>query len=828
MRLTAVLRLISLCLLCIASVLHAQPAPSASSGMANPLGLTQQEQDWVAAHPVVPVLVVNTHIPLTFINQEGKQSGYAVALLNSIGRQSGLRFTWHPFNNLVEMREQLKKDPTSLIAAADASATGPDAGLIYTRPIQVTDWVLVTRKNFPAINSLAGMNGKKVAVFTGSYYLPDLRRRFPQVEFVEQDFSLETALALFIHNLDGAIVPQTAASFVLKSYLEDRFRIAITVPVPPLRLAMASGEQNRALLSIIDKALERVPPQEMEEHLSGWQMRYALERFEVWGHYRTGIMSAIVLISLAAMLLVFYFWRNRLLKRTLATQRALQNELQASQAQLQKASESKSQFLAQMSHEIRTPMNALIGLLELENAGRSSPEQRRNNIAVAYESSKSLLMLVGDILDMAKIESGTFTVRSVPLSLSEMINSVSTLFRYSAEEKQLSLHASVEVQDDRILFDPVMLKQIVSNLVSNAIKFTARGEVEIIIYQAKKQPGKKGDYVLEVCDSGVGMSEEQQKAIFEPFVQLDAARRAHHGSGLGLSICRQLADLLHGSLEVESTPGEGTTFIFRFSAPIAPPEQDRSQPGASLSASHSRKILVVDDHPANRLLLVQQLEFAGHTSVAAENGAQALRLWEAEQPLFDIVITDCNMPDFSGFELVRQLREKERLAGSKPQPMFGLTAMAEQQVRDRAIQAGMTDCLFKPVELATLLSRIDESAENVGEHPPRALLSLNKLAGSQPAAFQALVNTIIEQNRLDIAALNSALTGGDFIRVKDSAHRLAGSARLADAAGLSEICGKIEAAAQARDGEAINALIADCERLVKQLENTLRQVAILP
>lgn len=826
MRLTTALRLMSICLICLTVLLQAQPAFSAPLSLADPLALSPQERDWVAAHPVVPVLVVNTHIPLTFINQEGEQSGYAVALLNSIGRQTGLRFTWHPFNNLVEMREQIKKAPGSLIAAADASATGPDAGLIYTRPIQVTDWVLVTRKKFPVVTTLADMRGKKVAVFTGSYYLPELRRQFPQVEFVEQDFSLETALALFVHNLDGAIVPQTAASFVLKSYLEDRFRIAMTVPIPPLRLAMASGEQNRPLLSIIDKALERLPPHEMEEQLNGWQMRYALERFEVWGHYRTGIMSAIVIVILAAMLLVFYFWRNRLLRRTLATQQALQNELRASQAQLQKASESKSQFLAQMSHEIRTPMNALIGLLELENAGRSTPEQRRNNIAVAYESSKSLLMLVGDILDMAKIESGTFTVRSVPLSLREMINSVSTLFRYSAEEKHLALSASVEVQDDRILFDPVMLKQIVSNLVSNAIKFTAQGEVEIIIYQAKKQAAETGDYVLEVCDTGVGMSQEQQNAIFEPFVQLDAAQREHHGSGLGLSICRQLAALLHGSLEVESSPGEGTTFIFRFSAPVAPPPQVNTS--KEVGQRGSRKILVVDDHPANRLLLVQQLEFAGHRSVAAENGVQALRLWEKENPPFDVVITDCNMPDLSGFELVRQLREKEKLMAREPQPMFGLTAMAEQHVRDRAILAGMTDCLFKPVELETLLARIDSPTEHAAEPASRPLLSLSRLAESQPEAFRALVDTVIEQNQLDMAALKNGITGGDFGLIKSSAHRLAGSARLADAPELSAVCGQIEAAAEAQDGVGVHTLATDCERRVKELENALRHVAILP
>ncbi|MBN1084188.1 hypothetical protein JNO12_02910 [Erwinia aphidicola] len=156
-------------------------------------------------------------------------------------------------------------------------------------------------------------------------------------------------------------------------------------------------------------------------------------------------------------------------------QQNLRRRLQIAKSRVDKISESKSMFLSQMSHEIRTPMNALIGLLELENQGRSSPQQRKNNIAVAYESARSLLMLLGDILDMAKIESGTFKVRSIPLSLTETLNSISTLFRYSADEKDITLVTRVEVRDDRILFDPVMLKQIISNLLSNAIKFTAEG-----------------------------------------------------------------------------------------------------------------------------------------------------------------------------------------------------------------------------------------------------------------------------------------------------------------------------------------------------------------
>lgn len=788
--------------------------------------LTIEEADWVALHPELSVFVVHTHIPLTYINDDGEESGYASALLKKMAAQNGITLRWHAFSNVIEMRNELKKSPDALIAVADASAH-EDPDVIFSRPYQISNWVLVTRKSFPQVKSLSAMNGKKVAVFTGTYYLPALRKQFPEVQFVEEDFSLETALSLVTHRIDGAIVPQTSASFVLKSYLEDRFRIATILPLPPLRLAMATSVANRPLLSIIDKMLRELPPRTLDAQLNGWQMRYALERFEAWGRYRTTLTVAAAIVLVIVLMLAFYYWRNRFLKRNLETQQKLQNELKATKRQVEKASASKSVFLSQMSHEIRTPLNALIGLLELENMGKSSPEQRRNNIAVAYESSKSLLMLVGDILDMAKIESGTFLVRQVPVSLGEILNNVSTLFRYSAEDKGLTLLTQLDVQTDRIICDPLMLTQIASNLLSNAIKFTPQGEVEMIIYQTRSLRGTHAEYVLEVCDSGPGLTPEQQTAIFEPFVQVDSGQTSQTGTGLGLSICRQLAGLLNGALEVDSTPGEGTTFIFRFSAPpdIVTPAGTQ-QPGI-IPATTARKILLVDDHAPNRMLLAQQLEYAGHHSVAAENGAQALRLWLEEDPPFDTVITDCNMPGMSGFELVRQLREQEKLAGRDPQPMFGLTAMAEQKVKSLAAQAGMTDCLFKPVELARLLACIEgaESAQSPSSQlDSGVILSLDKLEKLQPEMFNTLILAVIKQNEQDMSALQEAIEAEDFAAIRRAAHSLVGGAHLIEAAGLAQACQTVEIAAEETNLPRIKTLAATCVTQIMQLDTQLKQV----
>ncbi|GAB3414917.1 transporter substrate-binding domain-containing protein [Erwinia aphidicola] len=785
--------------------------------------LSPEQRAWVQQHPVVPVLITNTHEPMTFINDKGEESGFTISLLKRIGQQSGITFRWQNFDNLAAMRAHLRQHPESLIALADASAGGGD-GVIYSRPYLISSWVLVTRKESAAVQSLADMNGRTVAVYPGSYYLPALRAQFPQVKFVEENFSLETVFSLWTRSLDGAVLPQTAAGFFLKSYLADRFKMAMILPIPPLKMAMATTEQNRTLLTIIDSALIDISPQAMDAQLSGWQLRFTLERLDVWGRYQNIIVSSIAALIVIGLMLGFFFWRNRLLKSNLAVQQNLRRRLQIAKSRVDKISESKSMFLSQMSHEIRTPMNALIGLLELENQGRSSPQQRKNNIAVAYESARSLLMLLGDILDMAKIESGTFKVRSIPLSLTETLNSISTLFRYSADEKDITLVTRVEVRDDRILFDPVMLKQIISNLLSNAIKFTAEGEVEVVIYQAAKAPDEHAHFVLEVCDTGVGLSAEQQQAIFEPFVQVESSRAAHHGTGLGLSICRQLADLLGGTLEVESTPDEGTTFIFRFSAPVwQGPLVDKSVSLPQV-APVARNILIVDDHPPNRLLLSQQLAFAGHRSLAVEDGQAALHAWQQAQPPFDLVITDCNMPVMNGFELVRALRQLETERGLAPQPMFGLTAMAEQEVMAQAKQAGMTDCLFKPVELGSLLARINGlQANEEGGVDPNIVLTLDKLAQSQPEIFNQLIGSVLAQNQRDGERLTSALAQQNMPQLKQVAHSLLGGARTINALALADASRQLELAVDAGQYQRLSALVAECRVQIDTLKDELQR-----
>lgn len=473
----------------------------------------------------------------------------------------------------------------------------------------------------------------------------------------------------------------------------------------------------------------------------------------------------------------------------------LMMELEQAKERAVEANESKSVFLASMSHEIRTPISALIGLIELLRKHKVSPEQQEQNLKVAHQTAQSLLSLVGDILDLSKIEGGAMVASPQPSHLPQLIESAYHLFENNAAKKQLDYKMAVDVEHPMVLIDALLLNQIVSNLLSNAVKFTERGWILIHLRElSTPQAENTYAYELEVSDSGVGLTASEQRTIFDPFVQAGGAARSAGGTGLGLSICTRLAQLLNGALSVHSQKGAGSRFVFRFEAAACHAYPSSSSAEPRVNSNHRLKVLVVDDNAPNRMLLCQQLEYLGHQAVACTNGDEALRLWIPASPRFDLTITDCNMPDMDGYELAQELRELEYENAYAQHPIFGLTANAQQEIVERCLAAGMTRCLFKPMGVDTLQEVLGPLASDAERKKlaAQADSELERIRLLKPQAYTPLIMQLLQSNAEAKEQVNDALQLRDGKTLSRLAHKIKGTAQLANDKALIAACHVLE------------------------------------
>jgi len=366
-----------------------------------------------------------------------------------------------------------------------------------------------------------------------------------------------------------------------------------------------------------------------------------------------------------------------------------------------------------MSHEIRTPMNAVLGLTHLLQDSPLNSLQRRH-VELLDVAGQSLLDLINDILDYSRINAGKLQLEHTAFNVHELLNECASMFTVSAEQKNLrfvfTLSSGVPTW---VCGDPFRLRQVLNNLLGNAIKFTPQGEVELRVQLRGKKNAQHVVLFVQVRDTGIGLPPQAISQLFQAFQQADVSTtRKYGGSGLGLAISRQLLEMMGGAIDVESTPGRGSTF--RFTLPLevttAPPENIASSTASSTDLSHLN-VLVVEDQPVNRLVITGMLQRLGIQPLYGENGQEALDVL-AQHPEIDLVLMDCEMPVMDGYEATRQLRRREASEQSAHRPVIALTAHAMPEHRERCLAAGMDDHLAKPLSLADLTLALQRWGKN--------------------------------------------------------------------------------------------------------------------
>lgn len=675
----------------------------------NDLSVSTQERTWLKDHPDLRIAYRTDWPPFEFVEDE-RASGLVPDLVNNLAERLDVRFDSRTIDDWSRAETMLQEGEIDVIPALPRTPRRENL-FLFTRAYLSLPIALVIREDGRFVGDLRELRDERVGVVRQHASHEYLLINHPELNIFPVDNLEQGLLDLSNGDLDVMVTHIPGVSYTVARLGLSNLRITSITPYQyELRLAVRRDEPE--LLRILNKGLGAISKQEYDNIYNRW-IHLDIEQDIDYTVVRRVVLIAVVVV------LIFLYWNRKLSRevderiRSEDALRRSEDELRAAKLEAEKlareaesANRAKSEFLANMSHEIRTPMNAVMGYSELLEGSVTDPRQR-GYIESIKAGSRSLLTLINDILDLSRIEAGKMRLEFGPLDLQRLLEDVRRIFEMRAKARGLTL--DVSLSDDMpaaMVLDETRLRQVLFNLVGNAIKFTHEGGIRLSAHTVRCHTDDSGDecqLVIEVQDTGIGIPEDQQARIFDAFEQQEGqSNRQYGGTGLGLAISRKLVRMMGGELSVTSTSGEGSCFRVVLhdveTSSAGPDTQGEGGPGFTFAGG---QVLVVDDNQINRQLVRDMLEPAGLRVIDASDGAQALTVARERQP--DAVLMDIRMPIMDGFACRKAMHDDEALAHI---PVVALTASVMPGDASRIKDAGFDGFLQKPVSRHVLMQEL--------------------------------------------------------------------------------------------------------------------------
>ncbi|MES9961682.1 MAG: transporter substrate-binding domain-containing protein [Sedimenticola sp.] len=656
---------------------------------------TSKELEWLEKKPTLAYVYDPDWAPFEWKNDIDRHTGIIADILNLISKRSGIGFTPVNTDTWEESVELVKSGKVNMFSAITKNSAREEYLDFTSRDIYSYPAVFITKFDDKTVylDIEKDFKGKKIGVVKSSGLGEYIKDKYPDLEYVDVAATNDGFSAIRNNNVDiFAINTVTAKYYIEKKGFSD-LKIALKLDyIYHLKIAIRKGMPGE-ILSIIDKSLGSIRKEELNDIFNKWT-ETSIKQQADWKllFQITGVLFVVI---------IFLVWSNRRLNLKVEARTkeitSANIELNNALEQTREANNAKSLFLASVSHEIRTPMNGVLGMIQVLR-GTDLNEEQKLYIETLDSSSNLMLLLIDDLLDLSKIESGKLALDIEPFETFGWITDIHNLSEPLFENNKTVF--ITEVSDNLPAYlegDAARLLQIVANLLSNAAKWTHDGEVKLNI---DGQLINESQFELHVTvkDTGVGIADDKLKHIFEAFYQLEADRSVNNGVGLGLAICKRLTDMMGGSLQVTSKLNKGSRFTFSTILSV-PKESFGLEDTEEISKIYGDlSVLVVDDNPINRLATRALLEQEGYKIVEAENGEIAIDKVKSQS--FDVILMDIHMPVMDGVSATRVIREGSK--NTKHIPIIGVTASVMKEEKERYLEAGMNDVVAKPIVIEKL------------------------------------------------------------------------------------------------------------------------------